>query len=191
QTPLKAIQGARDAYQRCGWADATDLFVRADAESELGVNDLEALVSAAGISAQDREMLGALERLYTHYVARHDHEHSARVAFWCGLRNMLIGEAVLGSAWLQRAARHAELTPTDCVQRDYLLLPQTIMLRRKGDDEKVVELAERAIEIGEDGSEPDLVALACSIKGGTLFRLGRISEGYVPIDEAMLLASSE
>jgi len=190
QNPLEAIQAARDAYQRCAWADATDLFVRADAESQLEVIDLEALVWAAGIAAKDREMLAALERLYAHYAAGDDHEQCARAAFWCGLRNMLIGEAVLGSGWLQRAARHAEHTPTECVQRGYLLLPQTFMLRRKGDYETAVNLAERAIEIGENGGEPDLVALACSIKGGTLFRLGRIDEGYVPIDEAMLLASS-
>lgn len=93
---------------------------------------------------------------------------------------MLIGEAVLGFGWLQRAARHAEHTPTNCVQRGYLLLPQVFMLRRKGDYETAVELAERAIAIGENGNEPDLIALAWGIKGGTLFRLGRIDKGYVP-----------
>lgn len=189
QNPLEAIQAARDAYDRGAWADAAELFLRADAVSELGLEDLDALVWAAGIAAKDREMLAALERLYGHYAAREDHEQCARAAFWCGLRNILIGEAVLGSGWLQRAARHAEHTPVDCVQRGYLLLPQTFMLRRKGDYETAVDLAERAIEIGEHGGEPDLIALACSIKGGTLFRLGRIDEGYVPIDEAMLLAS--
>ncbi len=29
------------------------------------------------------------------------------------------------------------------------------------------------------------------MKGGMLFRLGRIDEGYIPIDEAMLMANSE
>lgn len=190
QRPLEPIQAARDAYRQGAWADATDLFVRADAECELGIDDLDALVWAAGIAARDREMLAALERLYAHHAARDDHEQCARAAFWCGLRNMLIGEAVLGSGWLQRAARHAEHTSPDCIQRGYLLLPQIFMLRRKGDYEAAIDLAEQAIGIGENGSEPDLIALACSIKGGTLFRLARIDEGYVPIDEAMLLASS-
>lgn len=187
---LGTIQAARDAYKRGAWADAADLFLRADAESELGIDDLEALVWAAAISAQDREMLAALERLYAHYAACEDHEQCARAAFWCGLRNMLIGEVGLGSGWLQRAARHAEHTATDCVQRGYLLLPQVFMLRRKGAYEAVVDIADRAIAIGENGGEPDLIALACSIKGGTLFRLGRIEEAYVPIDEAMVLATS-
>src|SRR5690606_33029488 len=106
--PLETIQAARDAYERGAWADAAELFLRANVQSELGIEDLEALVWAAGIAAKDREMLAALERLYAHYAAREDHEQCARAAFWCGLRNMLIGEAVLGSAWLQRAARHAE-----------------------------------------------------------------------------------
>lgn len=99
---MKPIEEARAAYRRCAWADATDLFLRADAEAQLEVDDLEALASAAGLSARNSEMLAALERVYAHYAAREDHEKCARAAFWSGLRNMLIGEVGLGSGWLQR-----------------------------------------------------------------------------------------
>ena len=126
------IQAARDAYETGAWADATELFLRADAESELEIDDLEALVWAAAVSAQDRVMLATLERVYAHHSANGDHEECARAAFWSGLRNMLIGEVGLGSGWLQRAAKHAEQTPPDCVQRGYLLLPQVYMHRGKG-----------------------------------------------------------
>lgn len=191
QNPLETIQAARDAYQQSAWADATELFLVADAAAELGIGDLEALVWAAGISAQDRVMLAALERLYAHHAANNDHEECARAAFWCGLRNMLIGEVGLGAGWLQRAAKHAEQTSPDCVQRGYLLLPQVYMHRGKGAYEAAIEVADQAIAIGEKGSEPDLIAMAGSVKGGILFRLGRIEEGYIPIDEAMLLANSQ
>jgi len=190
QNPLETIQAARDSYRRSAWADATELFLSADAESELEIDDLEALVWAAGISAQDRVMLSALERVYAHHSANENHEECARAAFWCGLRNMLIGEVGLGSGWLQRAAKHAEQTSPDCVQRGYLLLPQVYMHRGKGAYEAAIQVADKAIAIGENGDEPDLIALAGSMKGGILFRLGRIDEGYVPIDEAMLLANS-
>lgn len=189
--PLEAIQAAREAYKRSDWADATRLFLSADAESSLAVDDLEALVWAAGISAQDRVMIAGLERLYAYHSANENHEQCARAAFWCGLRNMLIGEVGLGSGWLQRAARHAEQTPRDCVQRGYLFLPQVFMHRGKGEYEAAIEFADKAITIGENGEEPDLIAMAGSLKGGILFRLGRIVEGYVPIDEAMLLANSQ
>ncbi len=185
------IQAARDAYERSAWADATELFLSADAESALEVEDLEALVWAAGVSANDRVMLATLERVYAHHSADENHEQSARAAFWCGLRNMLIGEVGLGSGWLQRAAKHAEQTPPDCVQRGYLLLPQVYMHRGKGAYEAAIEVADKAIAIGENGDEPDLIAMAGSMKGGILFRLGRIDEGYIPIDEAMLLANSQ
>jgi DNA-binding CsgD family transcriptional regulator len=187
---LEAIQAARTAYSEGAWADATELFLTADAEKELDVDDLEALVWAAGISAQDRVMLDGLERLYAHFSANENHEESARTAFWSGLRNMLIGEVGLGSGWLRRAAKHAEQTAPDCVQRGYLLLPQIYMHRGKGDYEAAIELADKAIAIGEKGDDPDLIAMAGSLKGGILFRLGCIDEGYVPIDEAMLLANS-
>ena len=187
----KAIQAARAAYDRGAWADATELYLNADAESELGADDLEALVWAAAISAQDRVMIAGLERLYAHYAASENHVDCARTAFWCGLRNMMMGEIGLGSGWLQRAAKNAEQTAPDCVQRGYLLLPQVYMHRGKGDYEAAIEIADRAIAFGENAEEPDLIAMAGSLKGGILFRLGRIDEGYAPIDEAMLLANSQ
>ena len=104
---------------------------------------------------------------------------------------MLIGEVGLGAGWLQRAAKHAEKTPPDCVQRGYLFLPRAYMYRAKGAYEAAIEVADQAIAIGEKGAEPDLIALAGSVKGGILFRLGRVDEGYVPIDEAMLLANGQ
>jgi DNA-binding CsgD family transcriptional regulator len=191
QTHSETIQAARAAYETGAWADATELFLRADEECDLELDDLEALAWAAAISAQDREMLAALERVYAYHSANNDHEKCARAAFWSGLRNMLIGEVGLGSGWLQRAAKHAEQTPPDCVQRGYLLLPQVYMHRGKGAYDAAIEVADDAIAFGENGDEPDLIALAGSIKGGILFRLGRIDEGYIPIDEAMLLANSQ
>jgi hypothetical protein len=47
------IHAARDAYRRNAWADATELFLRADAEAELEIDDLKALVWAAAVSAHD------------------------------------------------------------------------------------------------------------------------------------------
>lgn len=184
------LNSARDAYRSGEWEDSTELFLKADSLSELSPSDLESLVWAAAISARDNEMLAALERLYDHYSALSDNEQCARTAFWSGLRSMIIGEVGLGSAWLQRARKHAEQTADDCVQRGYLLLPQVFMHRGKGDYETAVEIAGRALEFGEMCSEPDLIALAGSLKGGLLFRLGRIDEGYIPIDETMLLATA-
>ncbi len=186
----ETIDAARTAYRRNAWGDATELFLRADAEAALDAPDLEALAWAAGIAARDTEMLAALERLYAHHEAQADHENCARAAFWCGLRNMMIGEVGLGSGWLQRAAKHAEATPPDCVQRGYLILPQVLMHRGKGAYEAAIAAADKALAFGERAGEDDLVALAGSLKGGILFRLGRIDEGYGPIDEAMLLANA-
>jgi DNA-binding CsgD family transcriptional regulator len=185
------IDAARAAYSSNSWADATDLYLQADAESALDVPDLEALTWAAGLAARDAEMLAALERLYVVYKRRGDHENSARTAFWCGLRNLMIGEVGLGSGWLHRADTHANATPQDCVQRGYLMLPKVFMHRARGDYDAAIEVADGALSIGEKAGDDDLIALAGSLKGGILFRLGRIDDGYGPIDEAMLLADSD
>lgn len=187
----ETIEAARSAYRRNDWSDATDLFLRADAARELGHDDLEALVWAAGICARDDVMLNALERLYAHFLDRADHENCARAGFWCGLRNMMIGEVSTGAGWLQRAGRHADKTAEDCVQRGYLVLPQVFMLRGKGEYDAAIAAAGRALAFGETAGDDDLVALAGSLKGGILLRLGRIDDGYGPIDEAMLLARQD
>lgn len=186
---LDTIDAARAAYHCGSWGDATDLFLRADAEAALNAPDLEALSWAAGIAARDAEMLAALERLYGIYEAQADHENCARTAFWCGLRNMMIGDVGLGSGWLQRAAKHADATGPNCVQRGYLILPKVFMSRARADYEAAVAAADEALMYGETAGDHDLVALASALKGGILFRLGRIEEGYGPIDEAMLLAN--
>lgn len=190
ETPETTLCAARAAYENGAWADATDLFLTADAEAPLGSDDLDALVWAAAVAARDQEMLDALERLYDRYEAEGNHEECARTAFWSGLRSMMIGEVSLGGAWLQRAGTHAEHTPPDCVQRGYLLLPQVLTHRLKGALDDALEIADAAIGMGKTAGEFDLVALAGSLKGGLLFRLGRIEEGYAPIDETMLLATS-
>jgi len=190
QSLPKTIHAARDAYRRNAWADATELFLRADAEADLEIDDLEALVWAAAVSAHDREMLSALDRAYEYHAGKGDHEKSARAAFWSGLRSMMIGDVGVGSGWLQRAGKHAEETAPGSVERGYLLLPEVFMQRGRGAYEAAVEIADKAIVIGQTQDEPDLIALAGSLKGGILFRLGRIDEGYIPIDETMLLANS-
>ena len=187
----EAIEAARSAYRCNAWSDATELFLQADAQNGLEEQDLEALAWASGIAARDTEMLAALERLYAIHEEREDLENCARTAFWCGLRNMMIGQVGLGSGWLQRAGRHAELTPPDCVQRGYLILPRVFMHRTKGAYEAAAAAADEALAYGATAGDDDLVALAGSLKGGILFRLGRVGEGYGPIDEAMLLANAE
>lgn len=183
------VHAAREAYNNGDWADATALFLRADAEAALGIEDLESLVWAAAVSAHDKEMLATLERVYAHHVENQDHARSAQAAFWSGIRNMMIGDVSIGAGWLQRAAKHAAQTEPDCVQRGYLLLPRVFMNRAKGDYETAVEIADEAMKFGEKCDEPDLVALAGSLKGSILFLLGRIDDGYDPIDEVMLLAT--
>lgn len=190
ENPEAILLSARAAYEKGAWADATDLYLRADAGARLESDDLEALVWAAAVAARDREMLAALERLYYRHEAICNHEECARTAFWSGLRSMMIGEVSLGGGWLQRAEAHAAKTPPGSVQRGFLLLPKVLMARTKGALGDAIGIADDAIAIGQAAGAFDLVALAGSLKGGLLFRLGRIEEGYGPIDETMLLATS-
>ena len=75
------LQAARTSYQQGAWADATRLYLEADLDTELGIEDLENLVWAAGIAARDEDMLRTLERLYNHHAAVDNHEAVRRQSF--------------------------------------------------------------------------------------------------------------
>ena len=63
------------------------------------------------------------------------------------------------------AARRAEQSAPDWVQRGYLLLPQVLMHSRQGRHEAASEFADAAIAIGEKAGGLDLIALAGSLSG--------------------------
>src|ERR671912_400839 len=80
---------------------------------------------------------------------------------------------------LQRAQRlHAE--------RGYLLVPVALRQLVAGDYAEAGRTADRAAAIGRRAGDADLVTLALVLHGRALVRAGRVGEGLVLLDEAMV-----
>jgi DNA-binding CsgD family transcriptional regulator len=181
-----ALEQGRTSYQRREWKDAFRLLTSADRIAPLGAADLERVAWSAALTGQDDEMVKALERAHQGYVDGGQDLRAVTMAFWAGFRLMFLGEMGRGSAWLTRAERQVEQHGRDCVERGYLLLPAVQRHLMQGDPQSALEASARALEIAGRFADPDLDALARSMRGQIEVGRGRLAEGLALLDEAML-----
>ncbi len=187
----RLLDDARKAYRCRAWRDAFDAFGRADALTPLDADDLESLAWSAALCGRDEDMIAALERLHHLHADGGRHGEAARAAFWSGFRLFSLGEPARAAAWMQRARRTLERAgPESGVLEGYLLLPEAHRQMGAGDFGAARGVAARAAEIGERFADPNLVAFARTLEGRALVRRGRIAEGLVLLDEAMLAAAN-
>ncbi len=185
--PETTVQG-RDAFARRAWADAWELFARADRSVALGAEDLEHMAVAAYLVGRDRDFLHCLERAHRAYQDGGEDRRAARCAFWLGFGHLLEGEPGRATAWLARARRLIE--GRECVEHGYLLLPVAEQHLEQGADGAAHEAAAGAVHIGERFADADLIACARHLQGRALIRQGRPQEGLALLDEAMLAVTA-
>jgi DNA-binding CsgD family transcriptional regulator len=189
QNPKSAghLKTGRLAYGQDRFGDAYELLSLADTAAALAADDLEMLAWSAALTGRDDAMLKAMERLFRLQVDGGQELAAARSAFWQAMRLFMLGETGQAGAWLGRAARL--VGDRQCAEQGYLLLPAIYRHLAAGERDAAIEAAGQAIAIGERYSEADLVAMASNLKGRTLLRMGRITEGLALLDEAMLSAA--
>jgi DNA-binding CsgD family transcriptional regulator len=185
---LDNVLRGRASHTRREWGDAYTLLSAADAEAPLGPEDLERLAIAAYLAGKDADDRWA--RAHRAFADGGDGEGAARCAFWLAFGLLERGDMAQGSGWLARAQRLVADGKQDCVLHGYLLLPVAIRLAIAGDAAASHATLVQAGEIGERFRDTDLVAFACHGRGRCLIRLGKIAEGVVLLDEAMVAVTA-
>ena len=180
------LRQGRQAYQRRQWETAFTRLSDADRLESLGHEDLERLAVAAYLSGHDHDSEVNWTRAYHDAVARGDIDRAARHAFWQGMTLFDRGQSAPGGGWIARARRLLDDHQRNCVERGYLLLPDAIAKVMAGDFEAASALFEEAAAVGDRFSDHDLQALARQGRGRALTRLGRIPQGVLLLDEAMV-----
>ncbi len=180
----------RSAYGQRAWADAYDAFSQASAEGPLDADDVERFALAAGVSGHEDSAIEAFERLHQLRLEAGDALHAARAAFWAAMRLFTIGEMARGGGWLARAQRLVDHEAKDCVERGYLLLPRALHFSAAGDFAAARETAAEAAKIGDRHGDRDLSELGRTFEGRALVRQGRLSEGLLLLDEAMVAVTN-
>jgi DNA-binding CsgD family transcriptional regulator len=102
------------------------------------------------------------------------------------MRLFSLGEPARAGGWVARAQRLVDGEGSDCPERGYLRLPLAFRHSAAGDHAAARAVAAEAAEIGARLGDPDLCAFGRCIEGRALIRQGRLAEGLVLLDEAML-----
>ena len=180
------LERGRQAAARLAWADAYAALSLADRSSSLRAEDLEVLATAAYLLGRVEDCLRALQRAQQLHAEGGDPRRSARCAFWLSFHLINRGDLAQASGWLARAGRLLEHEQPDCAERGLLLLPVALQRLDAGEEAAALAVLAQAAEFGRRAGDADLVALALHLQGRALLLLGRVGEGMVSLDEAMV-----
>ncbi len=97
-----------------------------------------------------------------------------------------MGEVARASGWLGRAQRLVEKQAVQCPEAGYLLVATGTRELMGGRPDSAFDTATRAVELGLEFGDGDLVALAQNLQGRAALRAGRVAEGLALLDESML-----
>ncbi|MFB9959124.1 LuxR C-terminal-related transcriptional regulator [Agromyces bracchium] len=183
-----SVSRARALHSQARWPDACELFLIADHEAPLAVEDLDLLGEAAQMCGRHDDAVMALERGFTIRAAAGELDRAAAAAFWLFTEFLYGGEMARASGWV---ARVRNLT-------DELYAGEPGWLRvldayRGLAEERYVEarmLLTEAVTQGKEGHDVDLVTYGTMLTGRSLLKEGQIVAGLDALDEAMLRVTS-
>jgi ATP/maltotriose-dependent transcriptional regulator MalT len=182
----------RNAFTARSWARAYEAFSVADADGELGADDLYGLAIAAYLTGRDDAFESALERAIHRLLEGDERRRAARFAFWLAFGLFRLGEPARGGGWLARA--HRALTEDGdppCAEQGLLLVPTGLHLLFSGDPEAAVKVFEQVIQVGGQFRDPDVTAFGVLGSGQALVACGRREPGLALLDEAMVAVTAE
>jgi ATP/maltotriose-dependent transcriptional regulator MalT len=184
------LDRGRQAYERREFALAFEAFSEADRERPLRADDLDRMAMAAALIGRDEEAGRGFERAHHAHLEQGHTVAAARSAIWLAFRLVGAGQHGRANGWLARAKRLLDGGGHDCVERGFLLLPDSRRHLEARDFDTARTIAVEAARIGERFGNADLVAFAHNLQGQALLRGQRIQEGLALLDEAMVAVSS-
>lgn len=183
-TQTDLLIAAREAYRGGDWHASYLAFSRAGGVGPLGVDDLDAMATAAWRLGHGKEAVRIAELVYIR-LARTDPNSAAMKAVELGLAWLMRGDINIGQGWMNRARRllaGAQESPA----HGYLTYLDSVVAVLTED---VAALAERAATLRDLSARMDVPALtALSLVAQAMSALfeGDTADAYGLIDEAML-----
>jgi class 3 adenylate cyclase len=183
------LAAAREALRRHEWARGYELFMLADAAGELSPGDIEIMADAAWWAARPDDCIEALERAYAAHIAVGGRARAGYIAL--SLAREYGGKLArnVASGWLKRATQLLEAEPEGS-EHGYLYARRSLLALSSGDLDEAIDLARKAISLGEKFGDRNVEALGLVNQGMALVQKGQASEGLALIDEAAIAAVS-
>jgi len=180
---------ARSAHARRLWDEAYERFAQADAAGEVGeAADLEAMADSGFASGHHDESLAARERALAAYLAAGDRAGAAAAAIKMANIHVRRGEFPLVAGRLREAEESLADEPDGAAHGLVAWLQGMLAIVGPGDLDAAATLAERAIALGRDHDDPDVLNLGRAMKAEVLGKGGSVAEAGALIDEAMTAA---
>lgn len=189
-TTVKSLEKGRKAFRQQSWRDAYTFLVSANKTEDLHADDLELLAKAAYLTGKATDCKDFWSQAHQKFLLQEETERAIHSAFWIGLLLFFQGDHAQGSGWLARAKRLAEDHQTDCAEAGFLFIPQGLQQLRKSDPESAYKLFRKAVDIGNQFGNLDLMTLGRLGSGQALIAQNNTEKGTVLFDEIMIAVVS-
>lgn len=183
-------QRGRAAFERRMWDDAFAELSAARRERDLEVDDLERLAMAAYMAGRDDACAEAWVAAHRARLDRGEPERAARCAFWHALGLFFRGDLAPATGWVARGGRVLEESRRDCAERAWLEMLLALPPLFQGNADVDPRFVEAGI-IAERFADADATMFARLCRGYALILQGRIGEGAVLLDEAMVSVTAD
>ena len=180
---------ARAAFDERRWATAFDLLSAADAERSLDADDLERLGDAAWWVGRLPRAIEVRQRAFQAYKAAANPQAAARTALHLVSHHANRLEGAIAAGWLRRAERLLAELPESSEHADLGREHLSSALDR-GDLGEALRIADSNLEIAERLSDVDVEAVGLQDRARVLIAMGRVDEGMVMLNEAVVAAVS-
>ncbi len=187
-TTAEFIESSREAMARNAWAEAYDLWHRADESQEIGPLELEEYALCAWWTGQPDRCIDIRERAYAAYNVGNNTVKAGMLALKIAKDHFEKGSETLGMSWLKRAS---ELLGTEgaTVESAWLLRTLSVVaFESENDLEKALQLSQTAYECAVEHGDRNLQALSLHDRGRATVASGEVEAGMGLMDEAMVAA---
>lgn len=188
-TVVDTLTAGREAFTRHEWLRAYDLLRAADADSQLGPEDLEQLAEAARWSRHYPDVLDTFERAQVGFAHAGDRRGAARVALRLAWENFTRHDDAVATGWYGQAATLLD-KDTECAEYGLLLIVSGYTMLMGGSIDAGRDMLEQARDLGRRVGDQDVEGLASIYLGHALVTSGDQAAGLAMVDEATAAAMS-
>ena len=181
------LEAGRAAFVGHAWSEAFELLNAADRERPLSGADLESLAQTAFFVAQPDLEDDLKERAFKAHLAAGDDLRAAYMAIDLARHAGMTGRLSIASGWVRRAERILG-SDGETYAHGYLALVRSEIASASGDVDEALVLAQRAVDIGNRETDPDLRAWSLAHLGELKIASGATPDGIALLEEASIAA---
>ncbi|WP_053719518.1 response regulator transcription factor [Saccharothrix sp. NRRL B-16348] len=178
------LEQGRASFAQRSWGVAYAQLAAADADTPLGLDDLERFGLAAYLAGHDEVSTRVWTRAHHAALLRDDPQRAARNAVLIGSGLMFRGEVAPAVGWFARAGRVLEGCD-ECAEQSWLLTWNAFARMWGGDPSGAEPAFTESVQAGRRFGDLDLVTMARLGEGMCLVMQGHGPAGVGLLDEVM------